>query len=179
MTLIQIYGLPRSGTAFISTMLNMNPRCIAYHELFEKTDQAPAIIDRMLKAYTYVADCNTHGWLMKDYRPGDVRICIRRDTDSSIKAVEKRIKKKIDLRKYDYFATKLDQWALESDAMVVYYEHLFTLDTLGRIWDRCFKGSDLFPVYKVAALLELNIQMNSMDTILSDAFKEKFREGMV
>jgi hypothetical protein len=174
--LIQVFGLPRSGTAFISTMLNFNPRCIAFHELYEKHPEPDKAIARMLKAYDHVADCNTHGWLMKDYRPGNVRICIRRDTKSSVVATQRKLKLPLDERKWDYYATKLDEWAMESGAMVVYYEHLFKLDTLGAIWDFCFHGNDLFPMYKVNELMYLNVQMNDLSNIVSEEFQRKVKE---
>jgi len=159
--LIQIYGLPRSGTAFISTMLNFNPRCIAYHELYEKTPNSKRTINLMLKAYDYVADCNTHGWLMKDYQVAYKRICIRRDTHSSLRATAVKLDRFIPETPFVQCAVKLDLWAIESGAMIVYYEHLFKLETLGMIWDHCFDGNDPFPVYKVSELLQLNVQMNS------------------
>lgn len=162
----------------MSTMLNFNPRCIAYHELYEKTTDSKNVINRMLKAYDYVADCNTHGWLMKDYQVANKRICIRRSTDSSLRATAIKLDRFIPLTPFNECAVKLDKWAIDSGAMIVYYEHLFKLETLGMIWDHCFDGNDLFPVYKVNELLQLNIQMNDVSNLTSEQLLKRMKEDM-
>ena len=174
--LLNVFGLPRSGTAFVSTMLNLNPRCIAYHELYEKTPQYHQTIARMLRAYSFVADCNTHGWLTKYPMPASKTVVVWRDPKQSFQATQKRIGQPLDAPSWDWCARKLEQFSKNEDVMVVYYENLFSLHTMGTIWDYLFSGTELFPVYKVANLLELNIQMQNMDIIESPIFVEKFKE---
>ena len=177
-TLIQIFALPRSGTAFVATMLNLNPRCMAFHELHEKADQSRQIIERMMKVYKYVGDVNTHGWLMKDQMDSDIRIVIRRDTSQSINAVVRRMNVVLDENIYRAHADKLDQWAINERAMVVNYENLFNLDTLRDIWNHCFDDSEQFPVNKVDMLLSLNIQMQNTDNIKSEQYINRLKNDM-
>jgi hypothetical protein len=160
MTTIQIYALPRSGLSFLTAMLNLNPRCMAYHELHDRTEQASKIMDRMQGAYDYVVDLNTDGWI-KERKPADIRICIRRDTPSALRSTAIRTDTFIPSQLFYDYADQLDRWAVESGAMVVYYEHLFRTDTLQMIWETCFNSNN-FPVYKVAELLTSKIERNDV-----------------
>lgn len=175
--LIHIHAIPRSGTAFISTMLNLNPNCIAYHEIVEKTANHRKIIQDAQNKYDHVADVNTIGWMLRDYSPADINICIRRDTASSFNAVRKVVRGEINRFAYRVCANKLDSWAIEYGAVIVRYEHLFRMDTLAAIWHHCFED-DVFPADKVEVLLSLNIQIQSTSNISSEQFIKRLREEM-
>lgn len=177
MALINIFALPRSGTAFLTTMLNLHPRCLAMHELYEKSDQHKQIIQDALSKYDYVADVNTIGWMLKDYTPADINICIRRSTQSSLRAVRKVVSGDINEFAYRVCAEKLDKWAIEHGAVIIYYEHLFRMDTLAAIWHHCFED-DVFPAQKVEVLLSLNIQIQSTKNISSEQFIKRLQNEM-
>lgn len=150
--LITLTGLPRSGTAFMSTLLNMNEFCIAYHEL--------AAYDRNWRntiANTesqYVADCNTYGYLPQADMNSDRRVYIKSDARQSKASSEMACQKQVDLELLLKLQLIGDDWA--TGALHIEREDVFTLDGCRRVWEYCF--TEPFPEVKIRQLIKLNIQ---------------------
>lgn len=152
--IITLTGIPRSGTAFCSTLFQLHPDCIAFHEL--------AMYHRNYKQLIYtapfpqVADCNTYGYLDAAQINSDRRILIDTDFEYSHRSSEVATKKKLSLQASKTLCNLAHIWADEYKAMIIKREDVFTVQGCKRIWEYCF--DEPFPEQKVAQLIKLNIQ---------------------
>ena len=152
--LITVTGLPRSGTAFVSMLLNLNEFCVAYHEL--------AVYDKnwrerlTLYETAYVGDCSTYGFLEKAQMASDVRIYIASDVVQSFESATVACRKELDIDAMYKLRDMADEWAVEHEAMVINRYDVFTLEGCREIWKTCFEE----PMHdeKVEQLIKLNIQ---------------------
>ena len=159
MSLITVTGLPRSGTAFVATLLQLHPYCLAYHELAAyRKDWREALKEFDLDA-DYIADCNTYGYLKQYDVTPDKRVYIMNTPQYAHRAAEKACRKKIDPQLMVNLARIGEIWATENDCLVIDRKKVFTLEGCREIWTYCF--DDIFPVVKVAELVKLNIQQHN------------------
>lgn len=167
--IIRVVGMPRSGTAFASMLLNLHPDCIAYHELVAYDPNWKNTIEN--SDHEYVADCNTYGFLHDANIPCSVRIYLDRDAKSSHKASEKAFLKKIDYQKLENMRKMANKWAIDNRAYVVKQGGIFTLEGMHDVWRVAFGEFVPFPMDKCMELLKLNVQHH-------DSYV-KFGEGVV
>jgi hypothetical protein len=159
--LITLAGLPRSGTAFCSTLLSLNRDCIAYHELanYDRGWRHTLLTSR----FRYVADCSTYGFLKEAELPSDKRIFLTHDVKISHERAELACLKAIHPSLIPRFKAAGEEWAEIYDALTLSKEEVFTVDGCFRIWTYCFTES--FPDEKVQQLLKLNIQHHNAHII--------------
>lgn len=150
--LITVTGLPRTGTAFVSMLLALNPDCISYHELasydadWRNTVMLPSIC----------ADCNTYGYLPEyDVEP-DKRVYIVGNIQNSHRSAEKACQRVIPFsRMYDLWDAG-STWAAFNDCFVIGRGDVFTVGGCENIWRYCFDTEP--PTEKIRQLVKLNIQ---------------------
>ena len=152
--IITVTGLPRSGTAFVSMLLNLHPDCVAYHEL--------AAYDRDWKRtmedsyYDYVADCSTYGFMPDAWLRSGKRIMIDSDPIQSHVSAEIACRKLIDPDTMPALRQMLDDWRNRFNPMVIHRNEVFTFDGCVAIWEHCF-GKPV-PYHKIEQLVKLNVQ---------------------
>lgn len=155
--IITVTGLPRSGTAFVSNLLQMHPECIAYHELasYDK-NWRETIINNPFK---YVADCCTYGFLdaakLETDRPIK-QIYIKSYPKQSHKSAQVACKKEISLELIQGLHYMALEWADINQPLIVERDAVFTEDGCAMIWHYCF-GTPI-PFMKIAELVKLNVQ---------------------
>jgi len=152
--LITVTGLPRSGTGFVSMLLQMHPECMSYHELASYgTDWREVILNN---ESDIVADCSTYGFLDNAQLPSNVRIFIESDVEQSCKSSEIACRKPIDLDVMRGFQIMAYEWAEANNAMLIWRDDVFTVHGCARIW-RCAFG-ERPPYEKLAEFVKFNVQ---------------------
>lgn len=152
--LITVTGLPRSGTAFVSMLLQMHPDCVAYHEL--------AAYDRNWRTTLYdnwwdiVADCNTYAFMPEAWIRADKMIMIESDVVQSHVSSEIACRKLIDPDLMPTLKVMLEKWRDRYDPMVIQRNDVFTFEGCVAIWEYCF-GKPV-PYHKIQQLVKLNVQ---------------------
>lgn len=152
--LITVTGLPRSGTAFVSMLLQMHPDCVAYHEL--------AAYDRNWRTTLFdnwwdiVADCNTYAFMPEAWIRADKMIMIESDVVQSHVSSEIACRKLIDPELMPTLKVLLDKWRDRFDPMVIRRNDVFTFEGCVAIWEYCF-GKPV-PYHKIQQLVKLNVQ---------------------
>jgi len=170
--IVQVTALPRSGTAFITTMLNLCPHCEAVHELIT-TDRnwrntVQIMADRPETGFVF-ADVGTYQFLPKASIGTSRKVYIRQDHVAA--RAKARAAFKFDPGPLDWLATSADEWAIHCIALVIPFEQLFEMQTLMKIWDWCLPGNP-FPESKVRTLLSMNVQRMNPDVVFAkDALK--------
>jgi hypothetical protein len=154
--IIQLTGLPRSGTAWCSTLLNLNPDCVAYHEL---AAWDPNWRETLRSAKTpFVADCSTTGYLHGAVIEEARKVAVIRDADHCF-ASSRRIRP--DLTKED-FDQLVDQHAFHCTYFIsgdVWFEDLFTVAGATKLWRICFeRNPSREEALKIKELVRLRIQ---------------------
>lgn len=167
--LIQICGLPRSGTGFLSVLLALNPSCISYHELISKKDNYKQILEKGLLEYDFVADCSTYGFYPNHSYPESKKVLIRRDIYSSMESCEKIFRVSVDIVEYIKHTEVMCQWVSYNEVLEIEYEDLFRIETLENIWIHCFGSKNGFIQEKVNNLLDMNIQMQYPRNVIEDS----------
>lgn len=165
--LFQITGLPRSGTAFISTMFSLERDCIGLHEEGAENRNWKKTIDDLLLRYEFVADCTTYGFLPKASRTESVKVYLNKDPELSRSECQERFKYEIPFGSFDQLKVIADRWAIENNALVIDAKDLFNISSLKKIWDHCFAGRRLFPEDKVSRLVTMNIQRQNPENVFS------------
>ena len=152
--LITVTGLPRSGTAFVSMLLQMHPDCVAYHEL--------AAYDRNWRTTLFnnwwdiVADCNTYAFMPEAWIRADKMIMIDSDVVQSHVSSEIACRKLIDPELMPTLRVMLEKWRDRFDPMVINRNDVFTFEGCVAIWEYCF-GKPV-PYHKIQQLVKLNVQ---------------------
>ena len=152
--LITVTGLPRSGTAFVSMLLNLHPDCVSYHELASYgTDWRDVILEN---ESDIVADCSTYGFMENAQLDSDVRIFIESNAEQSWSSSEKACRKTIPIETIQALEIMAYEWVEKYDPMIILRENVFTVHGCARIWRHCFGGP--VPYQKIAELVKLNVQ---------------------
>ena len=168
--IFQITALPRSGTAFIASFLNLHPECFCHHDIAADREDWKEYTDFLDRKWEFVGEVSTYGWLPRAYRHGVTKVLIQRDPTEVKKSVEKITNQRTELDVYIRAAESAQKWADEGKALVVPFTRLFTLDTLGLIWDHVFVGSFTpFPIEKARLALTMNTQRQDPKKAFGDA----------
>ena len=167
--LIQITGLPRSGTAFCSVALSLHPEAIGLHELAATDRHWKTTIDELLQEHRWVFDCGTYQYLPRASRPEARTVWLQKNPEVSR------------LRSNDVFGFNLkensfqsvhelaEKWAQDTRAIWVAEGTLFTIETLEFLWAYSYQGAVAFPHRKIRHLLSMNIQRQSPREIFTEA----------
>lgn len=163
--IFQIAGLPRSGTAWIASVLNLCPDVICVHEPVDRNVPIPQ------ESYTNTGQAGSHLLLPKwANMESDLRIYINRapaDAYSSMVEVLGGMSWETYLRRIAAPAREYEEMA----DIVIDFDALFTEGTVMCLWEYI---SDLpFQRDKVASMLNMNIQRESLDYNFDKKFQEE------
>lgn len=157
--LIQITGLPRSGTAFMSVLMSMHPQCISYHELIAKSEDFRNDLTDSLKRHKYVVDSSTTGYMESCVFESSKKIYINRTASESLKSVKNAGFNDVNPYFYDELAKKIESWKLKYEVLEVKYENLFNPETLKSIWVYAFGSDEHFVTEKVMNMCDMRIEI--------------------
>ena len=156
--IIRVIGVPRSGTAFASMLLQLYPDCNAYHEMAAYDKNWKKVICE--NDADYVADCNTYGFLPEAFIPSSVNIFLNRDKWESRRSAEVALGLRLDEHKFGELHSLANMWAIRHDAVILDQGEIFTMEGMEKLWTAAFGEFIHFPHTKAAQLLRLNIQVN-------------------
>lgn len=164
--IFHIAALPRSGTAFLSTLFNLSPDVLCYHEAVTLFEDMVAQMEEDEKGGLIVGDCSS---ALMYPRFDDVpakRVWIDRGPhEASLSARNTALgdipKNEFDL-KWKYCLENAARWRQKHAPLMVHYEDLFTLPMLESIFNFATNGCAGFPKQKAEILLRNNIQRASL-----------------
>jgi len=170
----QITALPRSGTAFIATMMNLGENCLAFHELFVTDPHWSATLReftlRDLWPNQVVCDIGTYQYLPKAIIEDSKKIYIRQHPEKSRRRSQIAFGYDIPEAESEAWSDMAEKWVAKYNPLVIEQSELFNLYSLDRIWNYC-NPHCIFPASKVALLLQMNIQrMNPKKVFAKDAY---------
>lgn len=160
-----ITGLPRSGTAFVSSLLNLNPEVIAYHELAAYDRNWRYTLSQPRINYSIVCDCNTYGFVT-DFAYNK---CVYIDYDpvKSAQAAQAALQMQMDPEKFIELEKQAWEWSEKNSALIISRNEIFTLDGQWKLWTYLFQGRR-FPYTKIKEMCKLNIQHHNASEIFSN-----------
>lgn len=145
-----ILGLPRSGTAWASSLFTVGP-AFCFHELSREFETAPEIAGQMFATpATLVGNSDSGAVLL--FRslvprlPGARMIYIRRPKLEARAAFVKvsGLPEKLCAGPFDTFDKLLDEYTVEFPGLTVKFEELFSEDSARAMW-RHLAGESSFP----------------------------------
>lgn len=157
--LIQITGLPRSGTAFMSVLMSMHPQCISYHELIAKSENFRSELVESQKKHKYVVDSSTVGYMENCVFEGSKKIFINRSASESLKSVKNAGFNDVNPYFYEEIVKKIESWKSKYEILEVKYENLFNPETLKSVWVYAFGSDEYFVHEKVVNMCDMRIEI--------------------
>jgi len=177
--LIQITGLPRSGTGFMSVFLSLHPVCVAYHELITKKDDYKDFLESELLTNKFVADCSTYGYFPNHSYPEAKKVFLNRHPIRSKDSANKVFNTNLQIDDYVKHLNAIDLWIANNKVHIVDFNKLFNVDTLKEVWFYCFDSLAYFSEEKVENLISMNIQMqNPTETITNGEILRKIKKQL-
>ncbi len=176
MSCFQIIGLPRSGTAFLSALLNLCPDCVCFHELPATERDWKGVIARAREHWPVVGESGTYGWTPKAIIPESRKVYVRRDWRQSRSRFAAAARWAPSEPIYEALAESVENWAKEHGALQVDFAAPFPRETLARIWAHCLGPDRLFPEEKAALQAAMNVQRASPEKIFSQTIMNGRRE---
>lgn len=166
--IFQITGYPRSGTAWLTTMFNLAPEVMAYHELAMRTEVWKSQLSHVQDRGLIAGDVGTYQYLQKAVIPDAKKVFIQRNPVESELQCRKATGIHNCMENIRFLESKANNWIDEWDPLVVEFVDLFKLETLEMIWIYCTPGTKIeFPDERVEQLLKFNIQLHEPAKALS------------
>lgn len=163
---IQITGLPRSGTAFLSVLFTHVKDAYVHHER-AATDRSWMVWPSGAPG-AYEVDCSTYGFLPKAIIPGARKVFIRQPWEESLQRSIKAFGFTPPAEGFRALAKMADQWAEQWMPLIVERENLFKIEALRLIWDYCIQGEQEFPQAAAEHLLLMNVQRQNGAEIFNE-----------
>jgi hypothetical protein len=158
-SLIQVTGMPRSGTAWVAMLLSLNPQCLAFHDLISTEEDWRGRIDRALHEWKWVADCGTYQYAPKASAWKSTKIALIQNPEESRVRANEAFKQDAPPDSYDYIWHVFQQWVIQHGALTVPYRELWKDSTAARlIWQHAFGEGIKFPEEKVRFLISMDVQ---------------------
>lgn len=176
--LIQITGLPRSGTAFMATFFALNPECVCFHELITKNDNYRNEIENQLKYHKFVIDASTYGFLPQCTYKNSKKVFLDRNPSESLKSSEIALKTKIEKSTYNYYLKEIKNWKDNNEVLNVKFGELFKVPTLKIVWMYCFGTDKYFSEQKANHFIQMNIQMMNPEIIFKKEIFEQINKQL-
>ena len=172
--IFQVTGLPRSGTAFIASFLNLHQLCFCHHDLAADRDDWKEHSDELAISWPFVGEVSTYGWLPRAQRDNVVapRVAIFRDPEDSHAALKRIMGERVGgVDPFIKASSALREWAHKVDALCVPFDELHTVPALQQIWKHIFKAElgVPFPVEKAQQMITMNVQRNKPQEAFGDA----------
>lgn len=161
-----VAALPRSGTAWIASVLNLCPDICCVHEPVDCNTHVPKM------TYKHTGQSGSH-LLAPDYGDvdADYSVYIDRDEDDVFDSIE-AIYDTVDEDAFAYMVSMTDEYAAGCD-MVVQFDKLFLTSTVAKIWESI---SELpFEADKVEMMLNMNVQRESLEYDFDPVFLKKLK----
>lgn len=155
---IHILGMPRSGTAFVSAVLNLHPSCICFHE----PAAAPGWKRKMADAgcgVQYIGTADTISGMYPQFTlPHSRCVYLRRPFDESLKSIQRiHFMAGESLQKV---SEANEQWATDRNALIV--ENPFEAKALRAIWNHVFRETlQADQSQRLERFITLNIQRHA------------------
>lgn len=166
--LIQVTGLPRSGTGFASMVLALNSRCLSYHELAYYNPHGWKLQLQASQAHhKYVADCSTYGFMKGGSYPCDKRILIYSTAEDSFER-SRRIAPGITLKAMEGLYQQMLDYKEKYNPTTILRADLFKCEKLVLLWREVFESEP--PALKLAELCKMNIQHVGTDKMVKANF---------
>jgi len=164
-TIIQVCGLPRSGTAWVSTLLNINNDCCASHELAAYDPNWRTTLSKWTKSL-FVADCSTTGFLPGGRILRSRPIALVRDRVEAFESAM-NLTHEWDFKGWSLLVEAFDNWLKEVEAPQFEFDELFTEESATAIWELCFarRPSEL-EAAKIRGLIKMNVQVQDAKDIM-------------
>lgn len=166
-TIIQITGLPRFGSAFMSVLFSLREDSIGVHEEATFDPNWMETIDKLRDRYAFVADCCTYGCFTKATQPKGPKVYVVHDPELSAAECQERFGYEVDPAGFDKIREIGILWAVEHDALIIGQNKLFTVAAMESIWKHCYGPDISFPLEKVQRLLTLNIQRHKPELVFT------------
>lgn len=156
MSLCQICALPRSGTAFLTVLMNLGPSCIAFHELIVSDLHWKDTLESYSDYPGIVCDVGTYQFLPKASISDSRKVYIRQDPHESARRASAAFGYQVSPSEMRKAAELADRWCEEWNPLIIEQAHLFNLSSLRSVWEWC-NQTDPFPQRKVEVLLQMRI----------------------
>jgi len=166
--IFHISALPRSGTAWIASVLNLCPDIMCVHEPVDGKVPVPE------KAYRHNGQSGSH-LLMPNVGRADLNVYIQRDPDECYNATS--VVMPVPMADRDYWNKTLVRLATECQGnadVVIFYENLFTIAAVRYLWETI--SDEPFEQDKVAQMIGKNVQRQSLEYEISDDSMNEMRE---
>ena len=166
--IFQIAGLPRSGTAWIASVLNLCPDIMCIHEPVDNNVPAPK------GSYSHSGQSGSH-LLVPSYRDmeADLRIFIKRDSEDCVKSLQDIYGDVVTDSWMDCVVGPSIEYENKTD-IIVNFENLFTEDAVKYIWESITEIP--FCEDKVAPMFNMNIQRHSLEYDFDESVIECFNK---
>ena len=174
--LIQITGLPRSGTAFVATFLALHPECVSFHELITKNENYRNKLIELNKIHKFVIDSSTYGFLPQATFEQSRKVYLSRNIRESKKSAEAALNVSINDEVYFDYLWKINEWKAKYEPLTIKFDELFEVKTLKSIWIYCFGNEDYFLEEKAEHFIDMNIQTNHPEVIFEKTIFERINK---
>lgn len=159
--IFQITGIPRFGSAFVSVLMSMEPKCIGIHDQGAEDPNWIQSIQDLAIRWDYVADCSTYGFFPKATISGAKKVYVKKSPVESAKSASGKFGYTVDENAVHSLREIGDAWAVQHSALIIEENQLFRLESLRAIWNYCFQGNSVFPEEKALRLLTMNVQRHN------------------
>lgn len=137
--IIQVTGLPRSGTAWVTNLLNLHPECVAYHEPMAWRKDWRAMLEGTPSRF--VACCSTVGYLPEFFLEAEAHVALVRNPLDAQRAVNACGMRPIQTdEKFAWLTQAFQAYRDRKDVLQVKFENLFTYSTAGALWAYAFES---------------------------------------
>jgi len=164
-SIFQVTGLPRSGSAWLSAALNYAPDVICVHEPVDRRVPEPK------GEYRGVGEAGSH-LLVPEYREreADLRVFIHRDAGECHEALSRAMGEEVPVDWFNDGLLPLGRDYLQQADIVLDYNDLFCFANVRKVWEKV--SAHKFDADKVAMLLGMNVQRNSLEYDFEPAFMD-------
>lgn len=158
--------MPRSGTAFVSAVLNLHPDCFCVHEPAAEPGWRTKLA--AISLFRYVAISDTVCGRYPEFTLPHARcVYLRRPFEDSLKAINKI--RQMGREKLEEVVRYNEKWAAERRALII--DNPFTLKNLTEIWRHVFpERIQQEQAMKLERFVTLNIQHHNPKGTWSDNF---------
>jgi hypothetical protein len=161
--LFLIASLPRSGGAWLSTVLNLNPKCFCSHEgEAEAQRRGRSLLEQMEnRNVKFSGDACARN---SDPRLDGIeaqRIFVARDLEDAWAATNNTFGDLITRPYFDHLGSQAYDWCKRHTPLVISYDALFTVETIEKLWEHLFNqdkaGLHPFPKSKIREIIKNRI----------------------
>ena len=162
--IFQVTGLARSGTGFVSTFLNLQPRSIVFHDIISDVEHWKESLHFAEQHNDFVGDCGTYQYLPGAVIEDSKKVFLERDPESSRTSAEQAFGYCIPKENYAKAVDAAREWVRKYQPVVVPYNQVWTVEGLRKIWEHVYPWS-VFPWEKAELFLKMQIQRKDADKV--------------